>query len=178
MNLLNSRVFGSCLLLSMLAACSSMGDHNELRAKIDDVKKNATGKVEPIPTYPPYEAFIYSAASIRSPFDKPVDVKKRIFAQSSQNVKPNLDRTKEYLESKDLSTLSMVGTIERNGTLWALIKDDDGRIHRVTNGNYVGKNHGKVIVSEKYKIEMIEIVSDGLDGWVERPNILALSEKE
>lgn len=172
------RAVGLCSILSVLVGCGSMGDHAELRAKLSDVKKNATGKIDPIPTYPPYDAFIYSATSIRSPFDRPVDIKKRVYAQSNQNIKPNVNRTREYLEGKDLSSLSMVGTLERNGTLWALIKDDDGRIHRVTNGNYVGKNHGKVILAEKFKIELIEIVSDGLSGWVERPNILALSEKE
>lgn len=169
--------FTLSLFVSTFIGCSSASDHTDLRAKIDDVKRNATGKVDPIPVYPPYEAFIYAAISYRSPFDRPVDITQG-GVRGPGAEPPDTNRTKEYLEGRDLSSLSMVGTLKQNGTLWALIKDSDGRIHRVTKNNYLGKNHGKVVSAEDYKIELIEIVPNGLGGWVNRPNILALSEKE
>ena len=40
------RVLGLCSILSVLVGCGSMGDHAELRAKLNDVKKNATSSSE------------------------------------------------------------------------------------------------------------------------------------
>ena len=33
------------------------------------------GTIEPLPEFKPYESFQYSAAGLRAPFSKPVDVK-------------------------------------------------------------------------------------------------------
>lgn len=164
--------------LSLITACSSGGAHSDLKVYIDEVKNKPAGRIDPIPTYPPYESYVYAAASGRSPFDKPVDIQRRIFAKAGSNVRPDFNRTKEYLEGYDFASLAMVGTIERNGNLWALIRDSGGGIHRVAPGNFVGQNHGKVLTVDNTKIELIEIISDGLDGWVERPRMLAIAEKD
>ena len=165
-------------LIAFLASCSAGGSHSDLTDYINQVKSKPAGRIEPIPTYPPYESFIYAAASKRSPFDKPVDIQRRVYAQSGKNVRPDFNRSKEYLEGFDVSGLTMVGTLQQKGNLWALVRDGAGGIHRVTSGNYLGKNHGKVVGLDKTKIELIEIVSDGLSGWVERPRLLALAEKD
>jgi len=161
-----------------LSACDWGGKHSDLQAYIDEVKRRPAGTIEPPPTFKPFEAFIYSAAALRSPFELPVDVERRVYAQSNSNVKPDFAREKEYLESFQLASLRMVGTLQKGATLWALVRDGQGGIHMVTDGNYMGKNHGKIVETTESKIELIEIVSDGLDGWVERPKVIALSEKE
>ncbi|TVZ40570.1 type IV pilus assembly protein PilP [Alteromonadaceae bacterium 2753L.S.0a.02] len=163
--------------LLLLGGCD-FSDDSDLRAYINEVKKRPAGAIEPLPSFRPYEAFVYSAARLRSPFDLPVDVERRIYAQSGSDVKPDFNREKEYLEGFDLTSLQMVGTLKKGGTLWALIRDQAGMINWVTDGNYIGKNHGKIVETTEAKIEIVEIVSDGLDGWVERPSVLALSEKE
>lgn len=162
----------------VLSGCSSSSGHGDLQNFIDETKARPAGRIEPIPTYPPYESFIYAAASMRSPFDKPIDIQRRVFAKSNSNVRPDFNRVKEHLEGFDLASLAMVGTLKRGGSLWALLRDPSGGISRVATGNYVGKNHGKVTSVDDTKIELIEIVSDGLDGWVERPRLLALANKE
>lgn len=164
-------------MMSLLSACGG-GDNADLRQFIQQEKNKPPGRIEPIPSYPPYESYIYSAASIRSPFDKPVDIQRRVFAKADSNVKPDLSRTKEYLEGFDIAGMAMVGTLKKGGTLWALVKDPSGGIHPVKGGNYIGKNHGKIMSIDNAKIELIEIVSDGLDGWLERPRVLALAEKD
>src|SRR5690606_37263805 len=113
-----------------------------------------------------------------SPFDRPVDVAARIVGRTGEDVKPDFNREKEYLEGFDLGALRMVGTLEKGGVLWALVSEATGTVHPVREGNYVGKNHGKIVSTTETQIELLEIVSDGLDGWVERPRILALSEKD
>lgn len=172
------KLISSLLMVLFLVSCSSGSSHSDLRSYIEEVKVKPAGKIDPIPTYPPFEAFIYGAASIRSPFDKPVDIQQRVVQRATSNVKPDLNRTKEYLESFSFDSLSMVGTLKQRGTNWVLVKDGEGRIHRVQVGNYLGKNHGKIIALDDTKIEVMEIVSDGLDGWVEKPRTKQLSEKE
>jgi type IV pilus assembly protein PilP len=162
----------------VLIGCDSNSDHSELHEYLRKVKARPPGIIEPIPTFRPYEAFIYSAAAKRSPFDRPVEEKQKLVTQASSDVKPDLSREKEYLESFDLNALTMVGTLERQGTLWALIGDPSGGIHRVKPGNYLGKNFGRIVRTSRTQLEIVEIVSNGLGGWVERPRVLNLSEKE
>lgn len=160
-----------------LVACSG-GAQDDLEQFISQTKSRPAGKIEAIPSYPPYESFVYSAASMRSPFDRPIDIQARVIALKNSNVRPNLTRTKEHLESFDLTSLSMVGTITWGPNLYAMIEDRTGQVHNVLPGNFLGKNHGKILSIDNTKIELMEIVSDGLDGWVERPRVLALVEKD
>jgi len=161
-----------------LSACSNNNNHSDLNEFIQITKDKPAGKIEPIPTYPPYENFIYASASLRSPFDKPIDIQQRRFSGTRSDVTPDFNRVKEHLEGFDFASLAMVGTLRKGGSLWALVRDSSGGISRVSPGNYIGKNHGRIIGVDNTKIELIEIVSDGLDGWVERPRLLALANKE
>lgn len=162
----------------LVTGCGSNTDHAELRDYIKQVKSRPPGMIEPIPTFRPYEAFVYSATAKRSPFEQPIEEKQRVVAAANSDLKPDFSREKEYLESFDLNDLNMVGTLERDGTLWALISDSSGGIHRVTTGNYLGKNFGRIVETSRTQLEITEIVSNGLGGWVERPRVLNLSEKE
>ena len=60
---------------------------------------------------------------------------------------------------------------------WSLIDDGAGQIHRVTVGNYVGRNHGRIVQVTENRTDVIEIIPDGEGGWVERPRTLSLKEK-
>ncbi len=172
------RIVYVVLFLVGLSSCSSGGNHADLHDFIQKTKERPAGKIDPIPTYPPYESFIYASASMRSPFDKPIDIKQRRFSGTRSNVSPDFNRVREHLESFDFAGLSMVGTLRKGANLWALVQDPSGGISRVSPGNFLGKNHGKIVAVDNSKIELIEIVSDGLDGWVERPRLLALANKE
>jgi type IV pilus assembly protein PilP len=44
-------------------------------------------------------------------------------------------------------------------------------------GDYLGRNHGKVVGIDESKVDVIEIVPDGEGGWLERPRSLALRER-
>ena len=162
----------------IVQGCSYGNPTADLEQYINEIKSRPSGTIEPLPPFRPYEAFVYSAAGLRSPFELPIEVERRVYARSRNDVKPDLNREKEFLEGFDLVDLKMVGTLEKNGTLWALLEDKQGQVHWVTDGNYLGKNHGQITKTADIKIEIIEIVSDGLSGWVERPRVLALSEKE
>jgi type IV pilus assembly protein PilP len=72
----------------------------------------------------------------------------------------------------------MVGTLANSAGLWALVSDADGNVHRVAVDNYMGRNHGRVIELGDTFISLIEIVPDGLGGWLERPKIINLKVLE
>src|SRR3974390_3284032 len=56
----------ACTASVLLGACSSADD--DLQGFITEVKHEGGGRVEPLPEVKPYQAFIYAATSLRSPF--------------------------------------------------------------------------------------------------------------
>jgi type IV pilus assembly protein PilP len=165
------------LAVAAMVGCAYNKNTDDLNAFISDVKSQPQGNIEPLPPVRTFDPFIYGATALRSPFDEPVVVAK-IEGTRNPDVKPDPLRVKDFLESFEIDTLSMVGTLEQNGALWALVKDPDGGIHRVTMNNYLGKNHGKIVGATTAQVDLVEIVGDGLGGWVQRPRTIKLSEKE
>ena len=125
-----------------------------------------------------YEAFAYSATNLRSPFDRPIEVRKTTQLQAIAAIKPDENRAKEFLEQFTLDSLLMVGTLARDKNNWTLIKDPEGGVHRVQAGNYLGRHHGKIVDMTDTSVAIVEIVSDGTaEGWVERPRSIKLVGK-
>ncbi len=162
----------SCVL--MLTACGGGNQFADLDAFVAAKRAAPSGQIPPIPALKAYRAFSYSASGLRGPFNRPVDVKEIARLEAASSVKPDTKREKEYLEQYSLDSLTVVGTVRLSGKLWALVKDSDGGVHRVRENNYLGRNYGKIIeVAENY-LTVIEVVSTGGDGWVERPRSLEL----
>ncbi|MBE0483157.1 MAG: pilus assembly protein PilP [Bacterioplanes sp.] len=164
------------LAVGLLTGCSSSADTRDLKQFVDDTLSKPRGRIEPIPVFKPYEFFSYSAAGLRSPFELPVVVDTSIAVKSDlASVRPNLDRPREHLERFPIGDLSMVGTMQgAEGALWALIRDGSGGVVRIKTGQYIGQNHGRITDISEYRINLIEIVPNGLGGWIERPRTLAL----
>lgn len=174
------KAWASVCLVSLLTACSQGNGFADLDQFMAETRAKPRGFVEPLPEFKAYEAFTYSAADRRSPFEAPVEVQLTMMNQAPQSdVEPNLDRPKEVLENFQLTELAMVGTLKKaeggNG-LYALVKDNTGGIHRVRSGNYMGQNYGRVVGVNETRIELMEIVPNGQGGWVERPRSLSLDE--
>jgi len=161
-------VGAGCFGFLVLTACSSADD--ELTRFIEDTKKQPGGRVEPLPEIKPYETFVYAATSLRSPFlpGSP--------GGAAQNVRPDAKRNREFLEQFSLDTLKMVGTLRLSGQVFGLVQTKDGLVHRVAPGNHLGQSDGKITDVTSSKISLIEIVPDGLGGYIERPAALALNE--
>ncbi len=165
-------------LLLALQGCGGDRQFKDLAAKMEDIKSRPKGRIEPPPEFQVYKAFSYSAAVLRSPFEQPVDVELASIPQRQSDVVPDETRPKEVLEHFSIDSLAMVGTLRRPGkTLFALVRDPEAGLHRVSEGNYIGRNFGKVTVITQNKIDVIEIVSDGQGGWVERPRTIVLRDE-
>jgi type IV pilus assembly protein PilP len=164
------------LLLALLAvgvsACSSDGD--DLDRYINEVKARPGGRIEPLPEIEPYEVFSYVAdvQGLRSPFrpDTPQAGGK------GGGPRPDVERSREYLESFPLDTLSMVGTLYIGETMYGLVQTSDGLIHRVIPGNYMGQNDGRITEISESEIGLVEIISDGIGGYIERDAAIGLSD--
>ena len=163
------------VLASSLVACSDAADTADLRQFMEDTQNRPRGRIEPIPVFMPCEFFSYSAAGMRSPFEMPVLDNVEMVVTTTENVSPDTDRPREHLEQFPLGSLTMVGTLKGvDGVLWVLIKDANGSVVRVREGYYMGQNHGRIVAANEQRINLIEIVPNGLGGWIERPRTLAL----
>lgn len=160
----------ACVAWLGLTACSSADD--DLSRFIEETKKEPGGRVEPLPEVKPYETFTYSAAQMRSPFlpSSPGS------GAGAAGLRPDSKRNREFLEQFSLDTLKMVGTLKLTGRFYGLVRTKDGLVHRVSVGNYLGQADGKITDITPTKISLIEIVPDGLGGYMERPAGLALNE--
>lgn len=164
------------LVMSLLSSCSSQDERQALRDYIKSVKERPTRQIDPLPEVKPYESFTYSAIDLRSPFVPPEPEKNIATLPADNGLRPDADRRKEPLETYPLDSLRMVGTLEQNHQVWAIVKDTDAVVHRVTIGNYMGQNHGKISLITEEKVKVIEIIPDGQGGWRERESELALIE--
>ncbi|RZU47468.1 type IV pilus assembly protein PilP [Fluviicoccus keumensis] len=164
---------GVCL--TGMTGCSSGFD--EVRARMDAIRKQPRGRVEPPPEFTPMPSFTYAAHQLRSPF-MPPETAEEIAVRNDKKVLPDFSRPQEYLEKFSLEALRMRGTLQKpGGVLYALVEDSDGGVQRVKVGNYMGKNHGKIVDITQSQISLVEIVPDGRDGWVERPRSMVMADK-
>ncbi len=81
----------------------------------------------------------------------------------------------QALERYALDALRMVGIIEFSGEMRALIRAPDGVVHRVSGGNYLGLNAGKVTFIDETGMELREIIADTQGQWIERDARLDLN---
>jgi type IV pilus assembly protein PilP len=163
-------LLGAALVL-LGSACTSGMD--ELQQYVAQVKARKSTKIDPIPQIKQYEAFTYVAGDRRDPFTPTVPES----ARGNEGIRPDLNRNKEPLEEFPLDALKMVGVIDYNKVLYAMVRAPDGVIHRVTVGNYMGQNFGKIVKITESEVALDEIVPDGFGGFKEQPATLAAEQK-
>jgi len=160
----------------LLSACAA-SNMQDLEGYVEEVKARKSGRIEPLPEIKVPELFAYQMKGRPDPFrpfveDMPDDVPRG----TGGGVQPPENHVKEELEQFPLDTLRMVGTLEREAARWALVTAPDGAVHRVQPGNYVGKNFGKITLVAEDKVDLVEIVPDGIGGWQERQAQLELTQ--
>ncbi len=168
-----SKILMSIVMLGLMAGCSPSTDYSDIEAFMDEVDSRPRGRIEPLPAMETVPPFSYMAGNKRSPFEPPVLLKK-VERQSGPKVEPDFNRVKQFLEQFTIGQLAMVGTLAQNETMFALIEDGEGGVHRVQRGDFIGTDHGKIQTVGETSIELIEIVPDGTGGWVERERTVSL----
>jgi type IV pilus assembly protein PilP len=162
-----NRIISLAMLLA-LAGCSSRD--KDLERFIEQAKQEQPSGIAPLPEVKPYDRFEYDAAGMRSPFT-PGGA-----ASGSASVRPNSNRSRQFLEGFPLDSLQMAGTISIKGRTYALVKTSDNKVQQVSSGDYLGQNDGRITKIEPSRISITEIVQDGLGGYIERGTALELTE--
>jgi type IV pilus assembly protein PilP len=161
------------LVATALGACA--GSNTDLQQYIDEVKSRPGRRIDPLPPIRPAPNFAYDAGTRRSPFipDTPANI-----AAANPNAVdgPDPDRPREFLEQFPLDSLRMVGSLEMNQLKSGLVQATDGLVHRVVVGNHLGQNYGRVVSISDSEIELVEIIPDGLGGYIQRPASIGLSD--
>jgi type IV pilus assembly protein PilP len=154
----------------LAAGCS--GGQSDLQKWITETKKKPGGRIQALPEVLPYETFTYAAGNLRSPFQP----QGAGGLGGNASLRPRSSRNREFLEGFSLDTLKMVGTYKVGSNFYGLVQSKDGLVSKVQPGNYLGQNDGKVTAISGSRISLVEIIPDGLGGYIERPASLALTD--
>ena len=169
---MSARILRVGLLVVLALAATGCGRSTaDLEAWVADVKARPAPPLDPLPplrTFPPVE---YTADTLRDPFSAPVG------NRDAAGPRPDPNRRKEALEAYPLDALEMVGTIGTGAETIALVLAPDKVTYRVRVNNYLGQSDGRVASVAPERIEIVELVSDGAGGWLERQASLALDDK-
>lgn len=163
------------IMVTLVAGCGG-DDMDDLRQYVEQVKSSHKGRIEPMPEARPFQGLSYQAADLRDPFVPAfVDPMRRMTSARGAKV-PDANRRREPLESYPLDSLKLMGTLQRGGTIQAVIKAGDGAMYTAGAGNRLGQNHGRIVRITDNRIEIRELVSDGMGGWEQRSNTMSLNE--
>lgn len=163
-------------LAALIAGCGG-SDMSDLERYVAEVKSRKSSDIDPIPDIRPYTPYTYRPGDRREPFTPMLPSSEREEGESATAIRPDTNRPRETLEQYPLDSLRMKGTLSAGGALYALIRDPEGIVHRVTLGNHMGQNYGKITAITPSEVQLIEIVPDGLGGYMKRSADIALSEE-
>lgn len=175
-----------CLPLLLLAGCENR-DLGDLEQYSAEVRARKGGRVPPLPVLRPYERYSYQSADngARDPFmgGPEREERREVADQVADDLQQELNaeiatHKREELEMFELDSLRMVGTMQNDSEMWAIVQDSVGVIHRVGVGNYIGRNFGKILDIQEDRMEVREITKDANGRWEERAASLALTEEK
>jgi len=151
----------------LLGACGR-GPDSDLLTYIEQVKHTVPAPVVAEKSQKRHELFAYQADSegVRDPF---LSSQAAVMAPQSQSKGLVPDEHKPgLLETMPLDSMVYMGNMEKRGRRIALVRAEDGKIHQVGIGSYLGRNHGKVVEFDQHQITLRELVADGQGGWQAR----------
>lgn len=175
---INTRPLWVVVMLVATAGVSGCAgeDMQDLQAYVAQVKASHKGRLAPMPEPEPFVSLEYSAQSLRDPFVPAFVDSTKQPAELRGPARGEQTRRREPLESFPLDTLKMMGTLQRGGSIQAVIKAPDGAMYTVKAGAYLGQNQGQITKVTESRLELRELISDGMGGWERRSTTMALSE--
>ena len=162
----------------LLAGCND-SDVKEVKQWMADTKAQTRPTVTPIAPPKTFVPFEYSHKDMMEPTNptKLIAELQRAASKSNNPFKPDPTRRKELLESFPLDTIKMVGTLEKAGTVFALLQIDRV-VYQVKTGQYLGQNDGRIASVTEDTVTITERVQDAAGEWVERISKLELQDSK
>jgi type IV pilus assembly protein PilP len=161
---------------TVLGACSANED--ELRDWMDQQRREVKPNVSPLQAPKKFDPAPYSSAQAVEPFSnqKLTVALKQEARQPNSLLSAELNRRKEPLEAYPLDSMSMVGSVNKQGQPFALLRVDN-LLYQVKLGDYLGQNYGRITRIAETEVALREIVQDAAGEWIERTATLQLVEK-
>lgn len=161
---------------ALLAGCSA--EHEELQSWMDQQRREVKPNVEPLSPPKKFNPQPYAGLQAVEPFStqKLTVALKQEARQPNSLLASELNRRKEPLEAYPLDSMSMVGSVNKQGRPFALLRVDN-LLYQVKVGDYLGQNYGRITKIDETQIVLREIVQDAAGEWIERSTNLQLQEK-
>lgn len=169
-------VIASCLVSLAMVGCG--GEQEELQQWMDQQRREVRPNVEPISAPKKFDPQPYLEANSVEPFSpqKLTVALKQEARQPNSLLASEMNRRKEPLEAYPLDSMTMVGSITRQGRPYALLRVDN-LLYQVKVGEYLGQNYGKIMKISETDISLREIVQDATGEWTDRSTSLQLQER-
>ena len=169
-------VLGAVVAALALAGCGAELD--ELQAWMDQQKREVKPNVPPLTPPKKFDPQPYAAADAVDPFStqKLAVALKRDERAPSSLLAAELKRRKEPLEAYPLDSMSMVGSLNKRGQPYALLRVE-GLLYQVKAGDYIGQNYGRVLKVSETELVLREVAQDAAGEWIERNTSLQLVEQ-
>jgi type IV pilus assembly protein PilP len=169
------------LMLMGLAAFTVVGcggEQEELTQWMEQQRREVKPNVQPLSPPKKFTPQPYAALSGVEPFSgqKLTVALKQEARQPNSLLSAEINRRKEPLEAYPLDSMSMVGSVQKNGQPYALLRVDN-LLYQVKQGDYLGQNFGKITKISETDVSLREIVQDAAGEWIERTSALQLQEK-
>ena len=163
-------------MVALLAGCGA--DTDELQRWMEQQRREAKPNVTPLQAPKKFDPHPYTANAGVEPFSnqKLTVALKQEARQPNSLLSAELNRRKEPLEAFPLDSMSMVGSVAKQGQPSALLKVDN-LLYQVKVGDYLGQNYGRILRIGETDISLREIVQDAAGEWIERPATLQLVER-
>ncbi len=162
--------------LSLLAGCGA--EQEELTQWMEQQRREVKPNVTPLTPPKKFTPQAYVALNGVEPFSaqKLTVALKQEARQPNSLLAAEINRRKEPLEAYPLDSMRMVGSVNRSGRPYALLRVDN-LLYQVKQGDYLGQNYGKITKISETDVTLREIVQDAAGEWIERTSALQLQEK-
>jgi type IV pilus assembly protein PilP len=173
---LSRRLAGVVVLGAVLAGCT--GEQDELQQWMEQQKREVKPSVQPLSPPKKFNPQPYASLTGVEPFStqKLTVALKQEARQPNSLLAAEINRRKEPLEAYPLDSMTMVGSVAKQGRPYALLRVDN-LLYQVKLGDYIGQNYGKITKITETDISLREIVQDAAGEWIERNSALQLQEK-
>ena len=163
-------LFALLMITAAVAGCTTKDDDVDAFLKNPGVSPQRMEKLSTTKQYPSVQ---YTRSLIRDPF-----IAKLTVAPSNAVEPPVKAADRQPLEKFSLESLAMVGMVQIDGRPYALIKDPELQIHRVTLGQRLGQNYGKVIQVTRNGVQLKESLQNNAGVWVEIDSSIPYQESD